>query len=185
MSNHVNENCERFEAMIVAWFDADELSPAQRGELNAHIPTCASCRESFEMTSRMEAALMARRSDVPAVDSFLPAFVSAPVGAVRPVGAVSHPKLLTAFRTLMSPAGISIMLMSWTAMLALHFRKQIGEVFVWTSSDRFSALGNDVANLLVTLSRGDTHVLTGIYVALTVVVLGSMGLITLRYVRNS
>lgn len=179
MSNHLNQNCERFEAMIVAWFDADGLSSAQRGELNAHIPTCASCRESFEVTSRMEAALMARRSDVPAVDSFLPAFVSAPIGAV------SHPKLLAVFRALMSPAGISIMLMSWTAMLALHFRKQIGEVFVWTSSDRFSALGNDVANLLVTISRGDTHVLTGIYVAVTVVVLGSMGLITLRYVRNS
>ena len=179
MSNHLNQNCERFEAMIVAWFDADGLSSAQRGELNAHIPTCASCRESFEVTSRMEAALMARRSDVPAVDSFLPAFVSAPIGAVP------HPKLLAAFRALMSPAGISIMLMSWTAMLALHFRKQIGEVFVWTSSDRFSALGNDVANLLVTISRGDTHVLTGIYVAVTVVVLGSMGLITLRYVRNS
>jgi len=179
MSNHLNQNCERFEAMIVAWFDADGLSSAERGELNAHIPTCASCRESFEVTSRMEAALMARRSDVPAVDSFLPAFVSAPIGAV------SHPKLLAVFRALMSPAGISIMLMSWTAMLALHFRKQIGEVFVWTSSDRFSALGNDVANLLVTISRGDTHVLTGIYVAVTVVVLGSMGLITLRYVRNS
>lgn len=186
MSNHLNQNCERFEAMIVAWFDADELSSVQRDELSAHIPACASCRESFEVTSRMEAALMARRSDVPAVDSFLPALVSAPAGAVRPAGAVhAHPKLLAAFRTLMSPAGISIMLMSWTAMLALHFRKQIGEVFVWTSSDRFSALGNDVANLLVTISRGDTHVLTGIYVAVTVVVLGSMGLITLRYVRNS
>ena len=179
MSNHLNQNCERFEAMIVAWFDADDLSSVERDEVNAHIPTCASCRESFEVTSRMEAALMARRSDVPAVDSFLPAFVSAPIGAV------SHPKLLAVFRALMSPAGISIMLMSWTAMLALHFRKQIGEVFVWTSSDRFSALGNDVANLLVTISRGDTHVLTGIYVAVTVVVLGSMGLITLRYVRNS
>jgi len=184
MNNHLNQNCERFEAMIVAWFDADDLSSVERDEVNAHIPTCASCRESFEVTSRMEAALMARRSDVPAVDSFLPV-ISAPVGAVRPVGAVSHPKLLAAFRALMSPAGISIMLMSWTAMLALHFRKQIGEVFVWTSSDRFSALGNDVANLLVTISRGDTHVLTGIYVAVTVVVLGSMGLITLRYVRNS
>jgi len=187
MSNHLNDNCERFEAMIAAWFDAGELSSAQRDEVTAHISMCASCRESFEMTSRMEAALMARRSEVPAVDSFLPAFVSAPVGAVRSVGAVrhAHPKLLAAFRTLMSPAGISIMLTCWTAMLALHFRKQIGEVFVWTSSDRFSALGNDVANLLVTISRGDTHVLTGIYVAVTVVVLGSMGLITLRYVRNS
>ena len=185
MSNHLNQNCERFEAMIVAWFDADDLSSVERDEVKAHVAACGACHESFELASRMEAALVSRRDEIPAVDRFLPALASAPVGAVRSIGAVSHPKLLAAFRALMSPAGISIMLMSWTAMLALHFRKQIGEVFVWTSSDRFSALGNDVANLLVTISRGDTHVLTGIYVAVTVVVLGSMGLITLRYVRNS
>jgi len=187
MSNHLNQNCERFEAMIVAWFDADDLSSVERDEVTAHVASCGACHESFELASRMEAALVSRRDEIPAVDRFLPALASAPVGAVRPIGAVrhAHPKLLAAFRALMSPAGISIMLMSWTAMLALHFRKQIGEVFVWTSSDRFSALGNDVANLLVTISRGDTHVLTGIYVAVTVVVLGSMGLITLRYVRNS
>jgi len=179
MSQHLNKDCERFESIIAAWFDADGLSSAQRGEVNAHIPACASCRESFEMTSRMEAALIARRSDVPAVDSFLPV-ISAPVGAVH-----AHPKLLAVFRTLMSPAGVSIMLMGWVTMLALHFRHQIAAVFVWTSSDRFSALGRDVSNLLVTVSRGDTHVLTGIYVGLTVVVLGSMGLITLRYVRHS
>ncbi len=177
MNEHLNDNCERFEAMM---FDAGDLSAPDRNALTAHIASCASCRESFELASRMEAALVSRRSEIPAVDAFLPV-IAAPVGAVSH----AHPKLLAVFRTLMSPAGISIMLMSWTAMLALHFRKQIGEVFVWTTSDRFSALGNDIANLLVTISRGDTHILTGIYVAVTVVVFGSMGLITLRYVRNS
>lgn len=178
MNQHLNDSCERFEAMIAAWFDADGLSSAEREEVNTHNAGCTSCRESFELTSRMEAALVSRRNDIPAVDSFLPV-ISAPAGAV------AHPKLLAVFRTIMSPAGISIMLMSWTAMLALHFKKQIGEVFVWTTSDRFSALGNDIANLLVTVSRGDTHILTGIYVAVTVVVLGSMGMITLRYIRHS
>jgi hypothetical protein len=85
----------------------------------------------------------------------------------------------------MSPAGISITLMMWATLLALHFRSQISAVFVWTSSDRFSALGHDISNLLMGVARGDTLVLTGIYVALTVLVLGSMGLITLRYVRHS
>src|SRR5262245_1089483 len=129
MSEHMNDNCERFEAMM---FDVDDLSASARNELSEHLASCGTCRESFEVTSRMEAALVSLREEVPAVDRFLPAFVSAPVGAV------SHPKLLAVFRTLMSPTGISIMLMGWTAMLALHFRKQIAEVFVWTSSDRFS-----------------------------------------------
>lgn len=180
MNEHLHDNCERFEAMIVAWFDTDELSSAERDEVNAHVAMCTTCRESFEITSRMEAALVSRRNDVPALDSFLPEFGSARVRAVH-----AHPQLLAVFRTLMSPAGISIMLMGWTAMLALHFRKQIGEVFVWTSSDRFSALGHDVSNLLISVARGDTHILTGIYVALTIVVLGSMGMITLRYIRHS
>ena len=179
MNDRLHDNCERFEAMIAAWFDTDELSASDRNELTSHITSCASCRESFQLSSSMEAALVSRREEVPAVDSFLAAFNSAPAGAV------SYPRLLAVFRTLMSPAGVSIMLMSWTAMLALHFRKQISEVFVWTSSDRFSALGNDISNLLVAISRGDTHILTGIYVAVTVAVLGSMGMITLRYIRHS
>lgn len=181
MNDRLHDNCERFEAMIAAWFDTDELSASDRKELTTHVASCAACRESFDLTVRMETALVSRREELPALDSFLPSFGSAPVGAVS----YAHPKLLAVFRTLMSPAGVSIMLTVWTAMLALHFRKQISEVFVWTSSDRFSALGNDISNLLVAISRGDTHILTGIYVAVTVAVLGSMGLITLRYIRHS
>jgi hypothetical protein len=179
MNEHIHQNCERYEAMIAAWFDADDLSQGDRAGLTAHMESCASCRESFELSSRMEAALVSRRQEVPAVDSFLPV-----INAVR-ARAVSHPKLLAVFRTLMSPVGISITLMMWATLLALHFRNQISQVFVWTSSDRFSALGNDISNLLVNVSRGDTLVLTGIYVVVTLLVLGSMGLITLRYVRHN
>jgi hypothetical protein len=129
----------------------------------------------------MEAALVSRRGEVPVVDSFLPPFSAA---RVRAGSAHAHPRLVAAFRALMSPAGISITLMMWAALFALYFRGQISRVFVWTSSDRFSALGHDISNLLVSVARGDTLVLTGIYVALTVLVLGSMGIITLR-VRHS
>ncbi|HKW14980.1 MAG TPA: hypothetical protein VJS69_10885 [Candidatus Krumholzibacteria bacterium] len=179
MNQHNDQNCERYEATIATWFDADELSAQERETFSAHIVSCDACRESFELASRMEAALVSRRHEVPAVDSFLPAMVSARVRAV------SHPRLLAAFRALMSPAGISITLTMWVTLLALHFRHQISQVFAWTTSDRFSALGHDISNLLVNVARGDTLVLTGIYVALTLVVLGSMGAITLRYVRHN
>jgi len=178
MNEHNHQDCERYEAMIAAWFDADELSPREREAFIRHTDSCNSCRESFELASRMEAALVSRRGEVPAVDSFLPVFSSARVRA-------GSSRLLAVFRALMSPAGISITLMMWAALFALYFRSQISRVFVWTSSDHFSALGHDISNLLVSVARGDTLVLTGIYVALTVLVLGSMGVITLRYVRHS
>jgi hypothetical protein len=179
MNEHLNQNCERMEALIAAWFEPDGLSSGERDQVNSHMASCAVCRESFELASRMEAALVSRRSDVPAVGSFLPAFVSAPVVAV------AHPRLLAVFRTLMSPAGISVMLVSWGAMLALHFRHQIGEVFAWTSEDRFAALARDISNLLLSVSRGDAYTLTGIYILLAIAILGSTGAITLRYIRNS
>jgi len=183
MNQHSHENCERYEATIATWFDADGPAQSERDALTAHMASCASCRESFELSSHMEAALVSRRDEVPAVDAFLPAL--APAVARQAAPAHTHPRLLAAFRTLMSPAGISITLTMWVTLLALHFRAQISQVFVWTSSDRFSALGHDISNLLVSVARGDTLVLTGIYVALTVAVLGSMGAITLRYVRHS
>jgi len=182
MSEHLHDNCERFEAMIEAWFETDALSTRERDELTTHVASCASCRASFDLASRMEAALVSRRVEVPAVESFLPVFYPA---RVRAVSHHAHPKLLAAFRTLMSPAGISIMLTSWIGMLALHFRHEIAKVFVWTSTDRFSALAHDVSNLLLGLSGGNAYTLAGIYIALAVVVLGSTGLITLRYIRHS
>jgi predicted anti-sigma-YlaC factor YlaD len=186
MNQHSRQNCERFEAMISASFDSDAPGADEREALSAHMASCPSCRESFELSSRMETMLLSRRDEVPAVDAFLPAFVTAraPVDSAA-AARTTHPKLLAAFRAFMSPAGISITLMMWATLLALHFRSQISAVFVWTSSDRFSALGHDISNFLMGVARGDTLVLTGIYVALTVLVLGSMGLITLRYVRHS
>ena len=183
MNENTHENCERFEALIAAWFDADPLSARERDELTTHVASCTSCRESFELASRMEAALVSRRDEVPAADAFLPAF--APARARVAVVRHAHPKLLAVFRTVMSPAGIAIMLTSWAAMLALHFRHALSEVFAFTASDRFAALSQDASNLLLNVSRGDTLVLTGIYVLLTMIVLGSMGAITLRYIRHS
>lgn len=179
MNQHNHQDCERYEAMIAAHFDANGPAPRQHEELTAHLASCTSCRESFELSSHMEAALVSRRDEVPSVDAFLPVFTAA--AASEP----AHSRLLSVFRALMSPAGISITLMMWAALFALYFRSQISRVFVWTSSDHFSALGHDISNLLVNVARGDTLVLTGIYVALTVLVLGSMGVITLRYVRHS
>jgi hypothetical protein len=183
MNDDRNQNCERFEAMIAAWFDAAGLSERVREELTTHVASCTACRESFELAERMEAALVSRRDQVPALDGLLPEFARAHAHVDTPQHA--HPRLLSVFRAFMSPAGISITLVLWTAMLGLRFRQQIAEVFAWTSTDRFSALTNDISNLLLGVSGGNPYLLAGIYVALAVVVLGSTGVITLRYIRHS
>jgi len=172
---------EKFEAMIAAWFDTDGLSAAERDEITAHMATCEPCRASFELAARMEAALVSRRDDVPAVDRFLPVFAPAHEHGTSP----AHPALLSAFRVLMSPAGVSITLVIWASLLALRFRGQIGAVFAWTSADRFMAFSQNLSNLLMSISRGDPYLLTAIYIAIALVVLGSTGAITMRYIRHS
>lgn len=181
MNDHLHHDCKRFEAMITASFDADGLPGDDRAKLAAHVASCASCRESFELASRMEAALVSRRDEVPALDGLLPAFASA--RSIAPVRA--HPTLLGVFRALMSPAGVSIMLVIWATMAALRFRHQIADVFAWTSSDRFHALSQNMSQFLVGVSRGDPYTLTAVYVLLALVVLGSTGAITMRYIRHS
>jgi predicted anti-sigma-YlaC factor YlaD len=178
MNEFNSTDCERIEAMMASWFDRDGLSADERGELTAHVAACASCRESFELARQMEDALVSRRDDVPAVDAFLP--------NIQPARArFAHPRLVAAFRGMMSPAGIAVILVMWSTMLAFRFRESIAGVFELSSSERFTALFGDVSSLLLAVARGNEYTLIGIYVALTLIVLGSTGAITLRYIRHS
>lgn len=177
MSQHLDQNCERFEAMMGDWFDGNLPAAAQR-DLPAHLSVCASCRESFELSSRIEDGLVSRRSLVPPVDSFLPALAPAPARAL-------HPRLVRVFRGLMSPAGIAAVLVMWVTMLTLHFRDPIGAWLTRLSTERLGVVSQNITSALLELSRGDVLTLSAIYVALALAVLASTGAITLRYLRNS
>lgn len=179
----MNERCrdhERYDALMASWFDADGLSAADRAALTAHLDACAGCRESFELVSRMESALASRASEVPSLDGLLPAIEPAPVPRVW-----AHPRLIAAFRAVMSPSGIGIILMMWVAMLGFRFREAIARALDLSSSEKFTAVYRDLSSLLVTVSRGDETTLIAIYAALTALVLFSTGAITLRYIRHS
>jgi hypothetical protein len=178
MNRHHRDDCERFDALIASWFDDDITAPDRRA-LMEHVSTCASCRESFELTSRMEAALVSRRDDVPAVDGFLPALSPAP----RPF---AHPRLVAAFRTLVSPAGIAIVLVLWSTMLALHYRGQIvSKLGTWSSIDHFTSLLNGMIDPLLGASGQDAFALGIAYAIVGLIILASTGAITLRYIRHS
>jgi len=176
-------NHERFEELIVASFEPEGLPAAQQRELKDHLAACASCRESYELSMRMEEALVAKRADVPSVESFLPAMAGSAVDVVASY--LPHPRLVAVFRAVMSPAGISTVLVMWAAMFALRYRDAIGDAFAWMSSGRFETLSRDASNALLLISGGDAYALIAIYVALTLVLLGSTGAITLKYIRNN
>lgn len=176
--NEQNRNeCEHFETLMASWFEGDIHAP-DRDALTAHLDACASCRESFALAQRMEEALVSRRAEVPAVDAFLPAF--SPVR--RPF---AHPGLVAVFRALMSPAGIAIMLVMWSTMLAFRYRETVAGWFEWSSSARFTLFLNEVSSSLLGVSGGDAYTLVAIYVVLALLVLGSTGAITLRFIRHS
>ena len=178
MNERHTHNCERFETMMASWFDRDGLSASDREALTAHIAVCASCHESFELSTHMEQALVSRSAQVPAVDAFLPAL--APARAP-----FAHPRLVAVFRTVMSPAGISIILVMWTTLLALRFRDNIATVFTWSTADRFTSLLGGFSETLMGATGGDAYAMVAIYVAVAVAVLASTGAITLKYIRHS
>ena len=176
MNEQHTHDCERFEAMMASWFDDDALTASDRDALTTHIASCASCRESFEVSAQMEQALVSRSAMVPSVDTFLPAFAPAR-------SPFAHPRLVAVFRAMISPAGIAITLVMWSTLLTLHFRDKIASALL--ASERISSLLDGISQSLMGIAGGDTYTLMAIYIAVALAVLASTGAITLRYIRHS
>jgi predicted anti-sigma-YlaC factor YlaD len=189
MNRQTPENCERIEALLPSFVEGG-LEDGEAAGVRAHLESCAACRESLAAYAMIEESLVSRRTEVPAVESFLPDISALAAGAKartpEPAAARSHahPHLADVLRAMMSVPGIAIILVLWSAMLLLRFRDTVGLVFTWTSLDRLSAFTQQVQRALVGASGGDSYTLVGVYVALTLVLLASTGAITLRYVRN-
>ena len=179
--NHTPSNCEKVEGLLAAFIEGS-LSAGDEATVSAHLKTCASCRESSAAFSRIEEALALRRSEVPAVDAFLPDFA-----ALRPHAAAAVPaqsRLTQWFRAMMTVPGIASILVVWSALFLLRYSHAVGQVFTWTSLDRLSMMTNIISSALLGVAGGDAYTLTAIYLALTLLVLGSTGAITLRFIRR-
>jgi len=187
MNQHPPDNCARIEALLPSYVEGD-LTADDAAAVRSHVESCAACRESYAAFATIEGALVSRRSEVPAVDSFLPdlAAVRAQAhGREVAASAPAHSRLVSIFRTMMSVPGIAIILVVWSAMFLLRFRHTVGEMFSWTSVDRLSAFSDRISGALVGVSGGDPYALIAIYLALALLVLGSTGAITLRFIRHS
>ena len=175
----MNPLCERIEALLPA-FAEGSLAGDEAAKVTSHVDSCASCRESLAAFAILEQSLVSRRAEVPPVDSFLPNLPAARVPAVH-----RHSPLLRVFRAAMSVPGISILLVMWGTMFALSFRTHLAnDITRYSSLERWKALVVFTTAQITNLTGGNVWTLTAVYVALTLAILGSMGAMTLRYVRR-
>jgi anti-sigma factor RsiW len=174
----MNAACERIEALLPA-FVSREIAPGDAAMVAAHVDSCAACREALAAFAVLEESLVSRRSEVPAVDAFLP--------RLAPARAPAHARgpVLRVFRAVMSLPGISILLTMWAAMFALSFRTSLAsDLSRYSSLERWKALTDFATRHLTGVTGDNPWTLTAVYVALTLAILGSMGAMTLRYVRR-
>lgn len=175
----MNPPCERIEALLPALVEGS-LSGDDAAMVTSHVDSCASCRESLAAFAMLEQTLVARRAEVPAVDSFLPNLAAARVPAAH-----RHSPLFRVFRAAMSVPGISILLVMWGTMFALSFRTNLAnDISRYSSLERWKALVLFTTAQITNLTGNNVWTLTAVYAALTLAILGSMGAMTLRYIRR-
>jgi hypothetical protein len=104
--------------------------------------------------------------------------------AVVPAVARRAPVLLRAFRALTSVPGVSIVLAMWAGMLALNFREPIGRALSLSTPDRLVGGIDRFADLMVLLTNGNVWLLIAALTMVAFCVAGSMGAMTLRFVRR-
>ena len=175
----MNPRCERIEALLPALVDGS-LTGDDAAMVTSHVDSCAACRESLAAFAVLEQSLVSRRAEVPPVDSFLPDLAAARVPAAH-----RHSPVLTVFRAAMSLPGISILLVMWGTMFALSFRTNLAnDISRYSSLDRWRALTTLATQQLTNVTGDNVWVLTAVYLTLTLAILGSMGAMTLRYIRR-
>lgn len=77
----MNMNCDRFEELLPAYAE-DDLVAKEKAEVDAHLDTCESCRESLAFFADLESSLVARRALRPS-DAAVAALVTGRLGLGR------------------------------------------------------------------------------------------------------
>ncbi len=173
----MNNRCAHIESLLPAFVE-NELGPDDVAGVRAHLESCDACRAALAMFTTLEESLLSRRSEVPPVERFLPAF------AADHVGARAASPMLRAFRAMMSAPGVAIVLAMWVAMLTFHFRVPIGDTLSRSTPERLTGGIDRLADLLVTATNGDVWMLIGVFSVVAFAVVASMGAVTLRYIRH-
>lgn len=172
--------CEKVEALLPA-FVSEELPADEAANVRTHVESCATCRESLAAFSSLEQSLVTRRHEIPAVASYLPAIAP----ALAPAPVFVHARLVRMFRGLMSLPGVSIMLTMWATLFALWFSPSVaGDISRYSSLERWQAVAGVVVKFLTRALGDNVWVMVAAYGMVALVILGSLGSITYRFVRR-
>lgn len=170
-------NCDRIENLL-SEFAGGDLSGADESAVRAHLEGCASCRESLAAYRALEDALVMRRAEVPAVDAMLQ-------GVLAPAPSSLHRArvLMDRLFSLPSLAAFACFVLAWAGFA---YSTPIAHALNWlvTEAPVVSDLSGGLVASLVALTRGDMLVTVGVYVGVTLLILGSGTWMTLRYVHS-
>ena len=173
MNQFKEMDCERVEAMLPA-FAGHDLGGAEAASVAAHIDSCDRCRESLAAFALLEQTLVARRSEVPPVDGFLPHLKTARVRSgfwVR------------CFRLATSVPGVAIVLVMWAVLLLGRFSDRLG-IADHALAGRLTAFVKNGVGVMMSVAGGDVWTLTAVYGALAIGLIVSAGALTMRLVRD-
>jgi len=177
MNRFDNMNCERIETLLSA-FVAHELSADDAAAVASHLEGCDACRESLAEFVSLEEVLVARRDDVPAIDAYLPAMVTAREASRRRLW-------VRGIRLVTSVPGVAIVLVMWATFMVAHYTNRMESgAAVTTSLERVTAFTKHGIDVMVSAAGGDAWTLTAVYGALAIGVIVSAGALTMRLVRD-
>jgi hypothetical protein len=168
-------NREELEELLPAYL-AGDLSAENKARVEAYLEESAQARESLEAHRMLESVLQMRREQVPPVDRFTKAVFA---------GTRLHRARVTMDAVFSFPALTSAMLILFGVVLFLYRHSITAWVNQKASLPDSQSLGFEwVGAAIVQFAGGDMWMLTGIYVAVTVLILLSTSLMLMRFLRD-
>ncbi|MDH3198604.1 MAG: zf-HC2 domain-containing protein [Candidatus Krumholzibacteria bacterium] len=178
-------NSERIEAMLSA-YAAGELTAAERAEVEAALARLPALRESLAAFTALEETLVSRREQVPPAEGFLRGvFAAARAAAPSP-----HPSRGRLRRWLDAATGVPAVATYAclaTALAAFVYRDALASLIARLTAQRQMPSMPDasgVTDAIVAVAGGEMWVLAVVYAGVTALIVLSLSLVTMRFVRE-
>jgi anti-sigma factor RsiW len=181
-------NRERIEAMFSA-YAAGELAAAERAEVEAALASSPALRESLAAFEALETALVSRREQVPPAEGFLRG-VFAGARAAAPARRAVRTRLRRWLDAATSLPAMTVYACLATAIAAFVYRDALASLV--TRLEAPSEMpplpavpdASGIVNHIVAAAGGEMWVLTVVYAGVTALIVLSLSLVTMRFVRE-
>ena len=171
-------NCHQIEELLPAYLDGD-LDTDETSAVRAHLDACGGCREAMADFQALEETLLARRDIVPSPAQF-----------VRAVFGVSQESRAHVWiNRLVSWPGLTAAGCATLAMFTFIYLDTITAFFTRVSTaiklpQQTSNPFQSLTDVLMQFTGGDLTMLSAVYAGVTIIILLSTSLVTMRFLRN-